>query len=60
MEKLNAYLEANSAIALADEIGVHKTQVYRWKKGQSRPDLVQAFRLEDATGGAVPARAWVE
>ena len=29
------------------------------ERGKRRPSLDLAFRIEDATDGAVPARAWV-
>ena len=45
---------------LATAVGAHKAQVYRWASGHSKPRVDVAFRIEDATGGAVPARAWVE
>ena len=29
------------------------------ERGKRKPSLALAFRIEDATDGAVPARAWV-
>ena len=60
MEKLTEYLKVHSAMALADMIGAHKAQVYRWASGQSKPRVDVAIRIEDATNGAVPVRAWVQ
>lgn len=60
MKKLTEYIKLNSAQLIADQIGVHRAQVYRWAKGESEPGVRAAIRLEDATGGAVPVRAWVE
>lgn len=60
MEKLTEYITTQSAQTLAEQIGVHRAQVYRWAKGESEPGVRAALRLEDATGGAVPVRAWVE
>ena len=60
MEKLAEYLKTHSALELATLVGAHKAQVYRWASGHSKPRVDVAFRIEDATGGAVPARAWVD
>ena len=36
------------------------SNTHKLLKGQIRPTLEMAFRIERVTGGAVPASAWVE
>ena len=49
-----------SAAHLAAQAGVTRQYIWALAKGTSLPRVDVAFRIEDATGGAVPARAWVE
>ena len=60
MEKLNQWLEDNKATALADQIGVTKAYIWQLRKGRTSISLKRAFQIEDATGGAVPARSWLD
>jgi transcriptional regulator with XRE-family HTH domain len=39
-------------------LGVRSGTVCRWVTGQRRPTVDMAFRIEEATGGAVPASSW--
>jgi transcriptional regulator with XRE-family HTH domain len=61
MEKLAQYLKSNnvSAAHLAAQVGVTRQYIWALAKGTSLPRVDVAFRIEDATNGAVPARAWV-
>jgi transcriptional regulator with XRE-family HTH domain len=38
--------------------GSQEGQVSAWVRGVRRPSLDEAFRLEAATKGAIPAAAW--
>ena len=60
MEKLKQYLSHNKATDLAASLGVTKGYIWQLKEGRAIPSLRRAIQIEDATGGAVPARAWVE
>lgn len=46
--------------AFAARAGVPGPQVSLWLSGHRRPGLENAFRIQDATGGAVPASSWRE
>lgn len=41
-------------------LGVQDSTVLRWAKGDRTPTVAWVFAIEKATGGAVPARAWVK
>jgi len=60
MEKLDAYLNENSSSELARILGVTKGYVSQLRHGRREPSLRRAFQIEDATGGAVPARGWLK
>ncbi len=58
--RLREYLHEN-AIKVSDfaaSIGVKQNTVSGWLSGARRPDLDMAFRIENETGGAVPAQGW--
>jgi DNA-binding transcriptional regulator YiaG len=38
---------------IAERCGVHKTQVYRWKDGDSEPQGQAAFILNQIAGGKI-------
>ncbi len=61
MKDLGTYLkeEGASQKAFAEMIGVDPSVVSRFIARTARPGLELAVRIEDATGGAVPARSWV-
>ena len=59
MEKLTEYLKTHKGKALAESVGISASYLSDMKKGNRVPSLVVAFRIEDATNGAVPARAWI-
>lgn len=44
---------------LAKRVGVSCGYMSELVKGDKTPGLELAVRIEDATGGAVPARSWV-
>lgn len=46
--------------ALAEIVGVSAAAINRYTHGVSRPSIEHAFAIEDATGGAVAARWWIE
>ena len=60
MEKMTEYLKTHSPSALATACGISRQYLWKLAKGDSLPRVDVAFRIEDATGGAVPARAWVD
>lgn len=43
----------------AELIGVSQASVSKLLRGANQPSLDLAFRIERATGGAVPAGVWV-
>ena len=45
---------------VARKLGVTRAAVNNWCRGHNRPNLCKAIRLEQLSGGAVPARTWVE
>jgi transcriptional regulator with XRE-family HTH domain len=45
---------------LARQIGVSEAYISDLRKGKRSPSLAVAFAIEDATGGAVTARSWLE
>ena len=59
---LTAWREANGLTVreLADKIGVNKSTLYRIENGEIVPTLETAFALERATGGKLPAQAWLK
>ena len=62
MEKLKQYIAAQgiSSRAFAQSVGLSSAGLHGLLHGRNIPSLPVAFRIEDATGGAVPARAWVD
>ena len=62
MKTLAQYLAEKgrgAAAQLARDTSLGESQIMRLARG-GVPLVTTAFRIEDATGGAVPARAWVE
>jgi len=59
---LSEYIAAQgiSSRAFAQSVGLSSAGLHGLLHGRNIPSLPVAFRIEDATGGAVPARAWVE
>ena len=47
-------------LAFAEKVGVHRSQVYRWISGETRPDYEVARRIQDLTDGAVRLDDWVD
>jgi transcriptional regulator with XRE-family HTH domain len=62
MDQLQRYLNTggNSARQLAILVGVSPAFISMLRHGQKTPSLAVAFAIEDATGGAVPARSWLD
>lgn len=61
MKDLGTYLkeEGTSQRAFAEMIGADPSVVSRFIARTARPGLDLAVKIEDVTGGAVPARSWV-
>jgi transcriptional regulator with XRE-family HTH domain len=62
MKTLAQYLAEKgrgTAAQLARDTGLSESQVMRLARG-GRPFADTAIKIEDATGGAVPVRSWVE
>jgi lambda repressor-like predicted transcriptional regulator len=62
MEKLKAYIakEGISARAFAQRVGLSPSGLHGLMHKRNAPSLQVAFAIEDVTGGAVPARSWIE
>lgn len=45
---------------IADLLGVAVSYVNRLRRGESRPSLELAIRIEELTGGDITARSWVD
>jgi len=58
---LKQYLKAQriSYKVFAYKMGVQMTTVYRWASGDRIPPLHTAIEIEDATGGQVTCRDWI-
>lgn len=58
---LRAFLKKSgmSQAAFAAAAKVPQSVISRALSNRRTPGLTSAFRIEDATGGAVPAKAWV-
>lgn len=61
IELLDAYMSGKrlTQAEMADRVGVPSAMVSMWLSGRRRPGLRHAFGIEAATGGAVPAKAWL-
>lgn len=44
---------------LGKELGIHPETVKFWADNQQLPTLVDAFRIEKLTAGAVPVASWL-
>lgn len=62
MTQLRAYLTQKNIrqSALAEMLGVSNGYMSQIINGDKRPSLDLAFKIEDATGGAITARSWVD
>ncbi|WP_434612117.1 helix-turn-helix transcriptional regulator [Tabrizicola sp. M-4] len=49
-----------SQAALAKDLGISRSHMSELVSGAKKPSLELAFAIERATGGAVPASAWVD
>ena len=60
-ERLAAYLEqwAETQSSFANRAGLDRHTLNHIVKGRRQPTLAQAFGIEKATGGVVPASVWV-
>lgn len=45
-------------VQLAEATKIPQSEISKYASGKRRPDLDNAFKIEAATAGAVPARAW--
>ncbi|RID91527.1 hypothetical protein D2N39_12550 [Gemmobacter lutimaris] len=61
MSQLRTYLTQTKTkqAVLAKLVGVSCGYMSELVKGDKTPGLELAVKIEDATGGAVPARSWV-
>lgn len=55
-----ASLPNRSVRAIGARIGITGAAVQHFTSGRHAPNLATAFRIEDVSGGAVPARSWLE
>lgn len=55
---LDKFLETCASSTLATAIGVDPSYVCHLRRGRRAPSLRVALRLETATAGVVPVRAW--
>jgi transcriptional regulator with XRE-family HTH domain len=62
MEKLKAWITDNNLTQreFAAMVGLSPTAVHQLLRGRNAPSVVAAIKIDDATGGAVPVRSWVE
>ena len=62
MNPLVRYLDdtGQSQTQFAARLGFPLSNVNGWFKGHRRPSLEAALRMEKATGGAIPAGAWMK
>ena len=62
MEKLKTYIadQGISAREFAARVGMSPAGLHGLMHKRNSPSLAVAFAIEDATGGAVPARSWIE
>lgn len=60
MTPLAQYLhrEKLTQSAFAERLGVRQSFVSRLIRGEAKPSLGTAFRIEKLTGGEVPAASW--
>lgn len=58
---LSIWLKANgvSRYEMARRVKADPKQVKTWETGRVLPNLVYAFRIEQATKGGVPASSWL-
>jgi transcriptional regulator with XRE-family HTH domain len=61
MQKLRDFLSENNIARrdFAAQIGVDQSVLSRFCNDQARPGLETAVRIERATGGIIPASAWI-
>ncbi len=62
MATLSEWIESEVAagakrVEVARRIGISRSYMVEIASGTKRPSLDVAFKIEDATGGAVPARS---
>ncbi len=60
-ERLAKYLEQHNGkrrVQIAAELGISEAYLSQLASGVRRPSLTMAFKIEEKTGGAVPARSW--
>jgi DNA-binding XRE family transcriptional regulator len=62
MKLLRDYLETSgkTQAQLGAEVGVGQAAISKLCTGRIKPSGIVAYRIEQATGGAVPVRAWFE
>jgi transcriptional regulator with XRE-family HTH domain len=62
MEKLKAYIaqQGISAREFAARVGMSPAGLHGLMNKRNAPSLAVAFKIEDATGGDVPARSWLD
>lgn len=60
MERLQKYLKTNGMrqVELARRLGLSNGYLHNLLRGNRRPSLDMALRIERATDGAVPVQAW--
>lgn len=61
MEKLSSYLSSQKITQrqFAEAVGVDQSVVSRLTRLEMMPSLELAVKIQNATGGAVPATSWI-
>lgn len=62
MNKLESYLRETKTrdLHFAKRAGLSSSIISRLRRGHVLPSLQTAAKIEDATGGLVPMRSWVQ
>lgn len=56
---LREWRAGRPAIDVCVLLGINEAALYAFQGGRATPGLRRATRIEEATGGAVPATSWV-
>lgn len=58
--ELAKVIEEVGPAELSRQTGIHRTQLWRYATGKSRPDADQIAKLHKGTGGRVAADGWLK
>lgn len=56
--ELEKFVAEVGVLKLAGETGIHRTMLWRYSTGRSKPDADQIAKLHRASGGRVAADGW--